>query len=178
MSRSQHVYSFISGLVMLFLCVLLIEDPSSGLQIIAVLLSLTLLIRGLFIFIYYFAMARHMVGGKRILFMAVFLLDLGMFTINVLDLPRAYVVLYLLGYHAFSGIVNLMRGLEAKSYNSPEWRPNVVHGILDMLIAIVCLIFVRSISVLVFAYSITLGWSALLRIASVFRKTAVIYIGP
>lgn len=178
MSRKRKVFSIISGLFQLFCSGILFMNPKEGIVIIAAVLCILLLVNGLRLFAYYFMMARHMVGGKIILLTAVFLLDLGLFTSSMNSFPRLYVLLYLLGYHVFFGVINVLRGIEAKQYNSPEWKPNVVQGAVDILLALTCLLFVRSVRVLVYAYCLTLAWSACMRIASAFRQSAVIFIGP
>ena len=178
MNRRQKFFQLCAGILMLTGSILLVRNPAVGLEFIAGILAFSLLVYGLRMFFYYFSMARHMVGGKRILIFSVFLLDLSLFASSLNGYPRAFVVMYLLGYHAFSGLVNLMRGLEARRFHSPEWRPNVFHGSFDLLLALACLVFIRSVRVLVTAYSVTLAWSALLRILSAFRRTEVTYIGP
>lgn len=178
MSRIRKIYNVVTGIVMLLLSLLLILDGENSIELIAGILVLSLLVRGIRLILYYFLSARHMIGGLWVLIAAIFLLELSMFTSTMDDYPRLYVILYLLCYHAFSGFVNLMRGLEARRYQSPEWKPNVIHGAFDFLIAMACLVFLRSSAMLAAAYGITLAWSALLRIASAFRRSEVIYIGP
>ena len=166
------------GLFLLVCSVFLFMNPNDGIEAIAVLLCTLLLVNGLRLFIYYFLMARHMVGGKMILVTAVFLLDLGLFTFSLDTFPRLYVLLYLLGYHIFFGVINVLRGMEAKQYKSPVWKANVLQGAVEILLALICVLFVRSIRVLVYVYCLTLAWSACMRIISAFRQSAVIFIGP
>lgn len=178
MSRTRRVFNLAAGALMLLYSYLLFLNPGEGLQVAAGILSISMIVFGLSMFHYYFTMARHMVGGKVALLLGVFELDLGMFTIALSDSPRINVVLFLLGYHAFSGLVNLLRGLEARRYRAWEWKPNVVHGAVDFTIALGCIFFIRSTRILVYAYCVTLAWSAVMRIVSALRKTSVIYIGP
>ena len=86
--------------------------------------------------------------------------------------------MYLLGYHAFTGLINILRGLEAKRYKSPDYSRNVLAGSFDFLIALGCIVFIRRRKMLILGYCLTLAWSAVIRIISAFRRTAVIHIGP
>ncbi len=178
MTRTGRAFNLISGVFLLICSYALFTKPGKGLDMAASLLIAWLFIFAIRNFFYYFTMARFMVGGKTVLIAAVFSLDLAMFTSALYDYPRIYVVLYLMLYHAFSGLVNILRGLEAKKVRSPEWLPNVVHGSIDVAVVLSCIVFIKSTRILVYAYSATLAWSAIIRIISSFRRTAVLHIGP
>ena len=70
---------------------------------------------------YYFTMARHMVGGRSILYRGVLFVDFGVFTGSLALVPHIYVLLYLAGTLAFSAVVDLLRAKEAKGIDSP-WK--------------------------------------------------------
>ena len=178
MSRTSRVFNIVSGVLMIICSWILFRNPDVGLEFAAMILSVSLFLSGIHYLYYYFSMARHMVGGRYVLFTAVFILDFGMFTAALSDFPRLYVVMYLLGYHAFTGLINILRGLEAKRYKSPDYRRNVLAGSFDFLIALGCIIFIRRREMLILGYCLTLAWSAVIRIISAFRRTAVIHIGP
>lgn len=178
MSGTSRVYQIVSGVVMIICSWILFQNPDVGLETVAFILSISLFFTGIHYLYYYFSMARNMVGGRYVLFAAVFILDFAMFTAALSDFPRLYVVLYLLGYHAFTGLVNILRGLEAKRYRSADYRRNILAGSFDFLIALGCIIFIKRRRMLIFAYCLTLVWSAFIRIISAFRRTAVIHIGP
>ena len=178
MSGTSRIYNIVSGVVMIICSWILFRNPDVGLEIAAFILSISLFLTGIHYLYYYFSMARHMVGGRYVLFVAVFVLDFALFTAALSDFPRLYVVLYLLGYHAFTGLINIMRGLEAKRYKSPDYRRNILAGSFDFLIAFGCIVFIRRRQMLILGYCLTLAWSAIIRIISAFRRTAVIHIGP
>ena len=83
---------------------------------------------------------------------------------------------YLLGFHAFAGLVNVLRALEAKRYKSSSWRINMAQGVASILTALICMIFYRNETLLVYCYCAGMIYSAALRIYSAFRRTAVVYI--
>ena len=121
-------------------------------------------------------MARHMVGGRIMLYLAVVVLDLGMFTMMLTNIPKIYIVLYLVVVYAFAGVVSILRALEAKRYQAPMWKLSLISGIINVVIAILCIIFMRSTNMIVYLYCVGLIYSAIVRIVTAFRETAIVYI--
>ena len=176
MSTGQRFIQILTSLLMILLGVSMILTPEKSIVVIAGLLSLSLTVYGIRYLVYYFTMTRHMVGGKLILYVSIIALDLGVFTAALLDTPQLYIILYLIGAHAFSGAIDILRGREAKSYGGTAWRLNIVHGVISILIALACVVFLKKTDVLVIIYAAGLIYSALMRLVTAFRKTAVIYI--
>lgn len=176
MSIGQRFIHVFTGLLTIALGVFLILNPQAGFTAVAAILSFSLSIYGIRYVIYYFTMARHMVGGKLILYVSIIALDFGVFTASLLDTPNFYIILYLIGVHAFSGLIDILRGLEARSYGGASWKLSIAHGAVSILIAVACVVFLRSVNVLVYIYAAGLIYSALMRIAAAFRRTAIIYI--
>jgi hypothetical protein len=176
MSSGQRIKNILIGVLMILGSLTLIAFPEKGLVVVSALLSLSLFIYGIKTLIYYLTMARHMVGGKIMLYLAVVILDFGMFTMMMTDIPRIYVVLYLLAVYAFSGVVDILRALEAKKYQAPAWRLSLISGILNVAVAILCVAFIGSASMIVYLYCAGLIFSAVVRIVTAFRKTAIVYI--
>lgn len=176
MNARQRVENVLMGLLMILCSVIMVLYPEGGYLFVVLLVSLSLLLSGLRSIVYYFSMARHMVGGRWILYTGVIVFDLGMFTFAVADSPRALVLLYLLGFFAFAGLVDILRGLEARRLEAPSWKFNTAHGAVNILIAVFCIVFVRSTRVLVDIYCLSMFFSACARIASAFRRTKMVYI--
>ena len=176
MSLFQRVQNIVIGLCMLISAAILILWPEDGSLIIMLFLAASLIIRGISELIYYITMGRFMVGGKLFLFIGVVFLDFGLFTVSLADESKIVVVLYLIGVHAFAGLVNLLRAREAMRYKSPAWRINMAQGVTSLLILAASLIFARDEGMLVLLYCAGLVYSAFLRIYSAFRRTAVVYI--
>ena len=172
MSTGQRFINVFTGLLTIALGIYLILDPADGFTVVATILSFSLSVCGIRYLVYYFTMARHMVGGKLILYVSIIALDLGIFTASLLDTPNFYIILYLIGMHAFSGVIDILRGLEARSYGGASWKLSIAHGAVSILIAIACVVFLRSVNVLVYIYAAGLIYSALMRIAAAFRRTA------
>ena len=178
MNSIQRIKKFLSGLVMLLGSLLLIVEPEEGYYIIAFLLSISLLLTGVRAMVYYFTMARNMVGGKSILYRALILTDLGIFTLTTITIPKIYLICHLLISHAFSGLVDMLKAIEDKKLQSSSWRMSFLYGLGNLLTAVAaftCLLN-NSTDLVMYIYCAGLAYSAIMQMASSFRKTAIIYI--
>ena len=120
-----------------------------------------------------------MVGGRGILYIGVIILDLGIFTLTIVDNPTSFVVAYLLTIHLFAGLVDILRSLESKRISAPSWKFKLSTGIVNIVVAIAAFVFGmvhRSLEVLSIIYGLGLFYSAITRIITAFRKTAIAYI--
>ena len=176
MSKFQRVQNIVVGLVMLICAGILLLGPEDGCLYIMLFLALSLMFRGLSELLYYVTMARFMVGGKLILFIGVVFFDVGFFTLSLADESKLFVILYLLGFHAFAGLVNILRSMEAKRYKSAHWRINMAQGVVSILMLLASLLFADDAVILAYLYSAGLIYSACLRIASAFRRSAIVFI--
>lgn len=178
MTRLQRIKEVFAGIFMILGSLIIMLLPEEGYLLVALILGLTLFIRGLRTLVYYFSMARHMVDGKLILYMGVVLLDFGVFAMTLPDIPAVYVVLYLLVCHGFSGAVDIMRAFEARRYEG-QWKLNMGYGLMNILIAILAFaggVTSRSVTAVVYIYGSGLVYSAIVRIVRAFRKSAIVYI--
>ena len=156
MSRLQRIGVFISGLLMLLGAAVLILDVEDGLMFITTVLAVSLFVMGIRFIVYFLTMARHMVGG-------------------MFDESRLMIILYLAGWHAFSGLVSLLRAREARKYKG-HWKLSAVYGIGNIAVAIFCLIFSKSAKILTGIYCAGLVYSAGIRMISSFRRTEIVFI--
>lgn len=178
MNSFQRVKKFISGLGMLLASIILIKAPEGGYYVIAVLMSASMLLSGIRSLIYYATMARNMVGGKSILYKALILIDLGLFTLTVISIPKIYLICHLLISHGFSGLVDMLKAMEDKKLQASSWRLSFVFGLGNLLTAVAaftCLLN-DSHGLVTYIYCAGLGYSAILQMVSAFRKTAIVYI--
>ena len=176
MTVVQRIKEFISGLIMIFGALVLMADPQTGYLLVVYLLAIILLIMGIRRLYYYFTMARYMVDGKESLYRGVILFDFGALTGSLTNIPKFYVLFYLIVIHAFSGLVEVLRAREARLQGAPSWRFKLIHGMVDLLMAIVCIMFINEGIIAVLIYAIGLIYSGLIRIISAFRKTKFICI--
>lgn len=176
MSELQRVRDVLIGLMTLLFAALMMIIPDEGCIIIATVLGIMLAVEGARRIVYYFTMARHMVDGKVLLYAGVLLLDLGMLTGGVTKAPQRIVMLYLVGAHLFSGVVYVLQSLEERRLDSSAWRWSMAHGLANVLVAVLCVAFIGSQRTMVYVYCAGLVYSACVRIATAFRRTAIIYI--
>ena len=176
MTKLQRLRNIIIGLVMLFFVASLISLPDDNFEFLAWILAVFLLLTGFKYLFYYFTMARFMVSGKAILFLGVIILDLGVFTISIADESKLIIISYLLGIHAFSGILNLLKGLSELRSHTVGWKIDLIQGIVNLVMAASCIVFRQSTHILVYLCSAGLAYSAFVRIFSAFRRSAIVYI--
>ena len=176
MSSGQRIKNILIGVLIILGAIILIAFPEEGLIITASILSLSLFFYGVKTLIYYFTMARHMVGGRIMLYLSIIVLDFGMFTLMMTNIPKIYIALYLLAIYAFAGVIDILRALEAKKYQASTWKLSLISGIINIVVAILCVAFLGSTRMIVYLYCAGLIYSAIIRIVTACRKTAIVYI--
>ena len=176
MSKLQRIRSIVIGLIMLLVALTILSDPKDGYHIVALILTFSFLVAGFRYLIYYFRMARQMVGGKRILYLSLIILDFAVLTFSMTQFPSTYVVLYLLAIYAFSGLVHLMQANQARQMQSPAWFKDALQGLFDLGIVAACLYNLHNPQVLTVIYAMGMTFSAFRRIISGFKKTSIVYI--
>ena len=175
MTKIQRAESFFEGIIIFAAIYLMVKDPENGFYLVAAILSVSLILNAVRTLIYYFTMAKHMVGGKIHLYKGIILLDLGMLMFTFNDIPRIWIMIYLVVIQLFNGAIGIARALESKK-NGGRWRMKLSLGIIDVIFAILCIVFNRSINVMVYIYCFGLFYSAIVHIADAFRKTSIVYI--
>ena len=176
MTKYQRAESFIVGMIMLLSGAVMLYFPEEGFYCIAMILGASLILKGVQSLVYYFAMARFMVGGKAILFTGVIILDFGIFTFSMVDEPKIYILVYLNAFHGFSAVVNLLKGIREKTSRTGSWKVDLFQGIGNLLIISVCFLFRQSQAILVCLYCGGLFYSGALRILCAVRKNDIVYI--
>lgn len=176
MSSAQRVRRILSGIMMILGAVLIISMKEEGYLLVMTFLSISFIVLGIRTLYYYSTMAKHMVGGKEILYQGIIILDFGWLTWTLTSVPKYYIMLYLFGIHLFSGIVDILRTVEAKHYAGNTWRLNLLQGVVNVVIALVCIVFLDSADMVVYIYGAGLIYSGINRIVQSFRKTAIVFI--
>lgn len=177
MTRIQRLFSFISGIVSFCFAIALMTSEDKGPSKVMTVIGIGLTAVGVRTILYYFTMARFMVGGRLSLYKGIITADLGLITISVIDtLPNTYMIIYLVVVHGFAGLIELLRAIESIEYGNKRWKMKMTHGIVDLGMAALCLILVRDIGIAVTVYCIGLVYSAVLRVISAFSKTTIVYI--
>ena len=176
MSRVKRIENIITGLVLIFCAVFLIRKPEHGYDMVLVLLSVSFAVYGLKQLIYYFMMARYMVGGKVSFYQGIILFDFGLFTFNLASIPEIYILLYLIAVNFVSGIIDIAGAIDKMKSGATNWKLGLAEGIISVLAVVFCVIFRHNHNMMVYIYCAGIIQSALLKIVSAFRKTAIVYI--
>ena len=176
MTKFQRLKNLIYGLLLIASGMILLYIPEDAFVLLLLLLSTTLLISGINTLTYYFTMARFMVDGKMMLYKGIIVSDFGVLTASLVDVPRQFVLVYLIGVHAFSGLVELLRAMEARRYGGKNWRLKMGHGLVNVVTCIICVIFINNTNTVVIVYALGILYSGVLTLVSAFRRTAFVYI--
>ena len=176
MGKTRRVLLVIGAVLMVLLAVFLLYIPEKAYLIVAGILAVSMMARGIARVIYYFRMARNMVGGHSLLYTGILMFDVGLFVYLLTDVSPVYIMLYLIGMHASTGGIGVMRALEKKKLDDPSWKWQLITGLVNVAIALLCLIFIRSGKACIIIYSFGLIVSAISQVITAFRKTAIVYI--
>jgi uncharacterized membrane protein HdeD (DUF308 family) len=179
MTATQRVGKVLSAFFSVLCAWILLDLGEDGPLLVGFLLCISLIVFALRNIFFYFTMARHMVDGRSILYIGVIVLDLGIFTMSVLRYSHVFIAVYLLATYAFTGAVHILHALEARRFRAPSWRLNLAEGIAKILFALAAVIFgfiCGNMQVLTAIYAAGMLYSALLKLISAFRKTAIPYI--
>ena len=176
MTSLQRIKTFFIGAFRIVIGALLMYFPKEAFPFVTSILGLALMVWGIKHLYYYFTMARFMVDGRIILILGVILLDLGVLSASLVDVPKIYIILYLIIIHAFSGIIQILRTAESMRYGAKSWRLNLAHGVFEIAIVIACFIFIKNPGTVAFIFGIGLINSGIISIITSFRKSALVYI--
>ena len=176
MTKLQRARELLGGLLMLAGGALVVYRPASGILLITLIIIVTTILKGLGSLTYYITMARHMVGGKLQLYKGIILLDIGMFFMSLDNVPIFYLVLYLLVANLIAGVIEILGAREARQMEAGSWKLKMAIGAADVLFGLASIFCIGRPNILVYIYAAGLIYSAVLRIASAFRRTAIVYI--
>lgn len=176
MTKFQRAREVLGGLLMLAAGVLVICRPAIGIYLIMLIIIVTMILKGLGSLSFYITMARHMVGGKLQLYKGIILLDIGMFFMTLDDVPIIYLMLYLLVANLISGVIEILGAREVRQMEAGSWKMKTAIGAADVLFGLASIFCLGRPNLLVYIYATGLAYSAVLRIVSALRRSAIVYI--
>ena len=113
------------------------------------------------------------------LFIGIIALDAGMLSLSLQDSPREFMIFYLLGTFAFSGLVDVLRARESRRVGARSWRLTLIIGAINLALAIFAGVFgfaLKKTDTVSYIYGAGLVYSGIIRIISAFRRTEIVYI--
>lgn len=175
MTAAKRIFGILSGLVMLLFSIVMMLFPEEAYVFVILFLDIALLLYGLRMLVYYFTMARFMVGGIATFYKSIIAIDFGLFVFGLEQIPQKFAMLYLIALLAFSAVVDILRGVDAKRLCAP-WKRTVGFAVVKLGLAIACLFFLNSVQVVTYLYCFGLIYSAVQKFVNAFRKTAIVYV--
>lgn len=176
MTKVQRVENIFVAFFLILLSVILFLASEEGYLVVFGFLAVSWLIQSVRLLLYYITMARFMVDGRRVLIKGVIFLDLAIIAASLDDIPRIYVMIYLVAGLIFANVVEIFRSIDAKKHGSHRWEVRFIAGIIGIVLAFYCMINFNNPVLTAYIYAVELIWSALVRIANAFKKTSVVYI--
>ena len=173
---SQKIKNGIAAIFMLLCAVGLIYFPNEGFYVVVCIIAFGITIKGFRQLIYYLTMAKYMVGGQKILFTGIIYFDFGLFVLTLDDVPKQYVMLYLLGSLLFRGIIHAGGAFQSYKLKADAWKGQMFHAIVNIGIVIVGLFMLNNVNALVYVYCCGLAYSAISRLIQTFKTQEIVYI--
>lgn len=179
MTRTKRVIDVLFGIVMIIAGLAFFgSSVEASVWVMLVLIGLGITLRGLQTLYYYLTMAKYMVGGKNVLYRSFILLDLGALGGSLAGHGLVYAVSYLALLHASSGLISIVRANESRLIGA-HWRLKMAYGVTNVLMAVAVIIgtiILKEPRITIYIYGSGLIYTGILRIASAFRRTRIVYI--
>lgn len=166
----------IVAFILIHLALLLMLFPSGAFVTIAMFVSIILTFRGIKFLIYYITHAQHMVGGKWLLLVGLIMLDLGMLAMALFDKAPSIMIVYVVSVHMVAGVLGIIRAVSNKNDGNTGWKIDMAQGIGNLVLVILCLVFIKHVEIPVFIYAAGVIYSAILRIIQSCKRTAIVYV--
>lgn len=176
MSSMKRLRSIVVSLLMIFGCMVLLISPKEGYVIVVFILDITFLVYGFRMLVYYFTMARYMVGGIMTLYKSIIAIDFGLFVINLKETPIRLIMLYLMGLMLFHGITAILAAVDAKKLEYALWKRKFIYGLVMLVLTGSCIFLWDSAQAVTVIYCLGLIHAAIYNIVKAFQKTAIIHI--
>lgn len=177
MSSVRRILKILYGVFLLLSAALLLIMPKEGAMIVIFVLDLALLIYGIRMFIYYFTLARYMVGGIMTLYKSMIVIDFGLFIFYLDEIPYRFMLFYLLAMMGLSGITTILSALEMKRLENHSWKFKLAYGLTSIMLVAGSLIMSGSEKIVTVVFCAGLINAACYHIRMAFKKSAIIYIG-
>lgn len=156
MSKISRLFNAFESIVMIAIGIILLILPIDvSYLVVAIIIGVIITFKALKNMVFYFASARHMVGGGRIFINSFILLDFGLLSFFVLLQSSFIATMYLVGVFVILGVIDILRAVEIKKSEGKRWVLKLTKGILIVILGILCFVFIRSNIVLPLIFGIS-----------------------
>ena len=176
MSKTRRVWNIILAVLNIQGALILMLVPDIAFLLIAIFVGFMLMGRGLKYLFYYMTQANHMVGGKRVLLVGLFLFDFGVFVTMLVDEPQAIMIVYVVAIHLVAAVINIIRTVGNKKDGNPGWKIDFAQFFGNLAQVVLCLVFIGHVEIPVYIYCIGEIYGSILKIISSCKKTAIVYV--
>ena len=175
MTNWQKFSNVLAAFLMILFGLLILFAGEEAYLFVILAFAFLLFIYSIRMLVYYFQMARYMVGGKEILYRGILFLDLSMFIITLSTIPSTYVMLYMVGMLAFSGAVDIMNAMDLRRLQG-HWILQFIRGTVCVVGAVLCIVMMNTPKMVVNIFCFMLFYNAVMRIINAVRPTEIIAI--
>lgn len=175
MSKTRRIISMLIGIFMIVAAVYLMMDPGSGYAVIIFVLGIGLAIKGGQVLWNFFTLSLNSVGSTKLLYNGLLILDLGIFTSCLINVPVIYLMIYLAGIYLFKGVIDILSANDARKLESPHFKVKLAQGLLNVLIAVLCLVFIRRQDIVVYIYGGGIIYNGIIRMVNAFSRTDMVF---
>ena len=179
MTKTKRITTALKGLLILLFAAILILAPEEGPGEVTVIVGLGLALKGFGEIVYYFHMARFMVGGKYVLYRGIIILDVGLIATSMAAEKGVLIILCVAIINAATGIIAILRARETRGAGSPKWKYYVSYGVVSIILVvlvILSMIFQSKPIIAVYVYAFHLAHVGFQKFSSALKKTAIVYI--
>ncbi len=180
MSISGRISTFIRGFFLILAAIIVFINPvlegiSVGKITISLAVSIFILFHAIKNLIYYFTMARLMVGGKTILYRGILFLDLGLFTLIIFAMPDLYLKIIMGSFALFYGVIVILRANEQKKHES-NYIFKLVEGIIYLVASIFVFVSIALTSLTFIIFGVVFALYGIIAIYKTFKRSSVTFI--
>lgn len=176
MGRLQRIWNVIIGVLLAVSAAILAAYPDhdTALSVVCWTLFAILLAYGVRTLGYYLTMARHMVGGKRLLCIGIIMVDASFLLIPAAQ-EQYLASLYLtITYIVVAGL-NIVQALDIRKFGG-SWKWRMAQGVVSLCIAVLCVVDWQNAELIVVFFAIGLAYEAFMRVVMALRRQAIIHI--
>lgn len=179
MTKFRRFAYFLTGILTILGGLIMLCNSTNGMMLTMLVISLILIAYGVRKLHFYSALARHMVGGKKTLYLGLISFDFGLFTIALSDEHPMYPIIYLTVFFIVTGVIDFLKAFEEKKYRAPGWLFRLIVSIFTIFLGIGTVIIglvIKNVEVITALFSIIMIYFGVARIIKAFRKTDIVYI--